>query len=335
MIAVWLAGILLATPSASPVTAGVQDPVAQEALAGPGVAVELEDVVVTGRSLDATIRNFVDQVAEPNRRRGLARWDRSICVGVSNLQADAAQYLADRISTVADDLGLRPGAPGCTPNIVVIATDDADGLARTLVGDRPRAFRVGGTGMDRGGDALEDFVETDRPVRWWQVSMPVDSETGQRMVRLAGDCSGPECAGGGGSVLGFAPQYNVFTSSRLRTQIVDDIFRAVVIVDVDQVRDVSILQLADYIAMVSLAQIDPDADTRGYASILNVFDDPAGSASLTNWDQAFLGGLYAAERNAAAQIARRGEIVDAIHREHGRLREGEDAGEPGVEDQAQ
>jgi hypothetical protein len=183
--------------------------------------------------------------------------------------------------------------------------------------------------MDRGGDALEDFVETDRPVRWWQVAVPVDSETGARATRLAGDCNGSECAGG---VIGFAPRTNVFAASRLRTQFVDNLMRAVVIVDVDQVRDVSILQLADYIAMVSLAQIDPDADTRGYASILNVFDDPEGSASLTNWDLAFLGGLYSAERNAAAQIARRGEIVDAIHREHGRLRGDQSGDDAGVQD---
>jgi hypothetical protein len=308
----------------------------QEIPAGPDVAVELEDVVVTGRSLDTTIRNFVGEVAEPNRGRGLARWDGEICVGVSNLQAETAQYLADRVSTVAGDLGLQPGAPGCAPNILVIATDDAESIARTLVRERRRAFRMGGAGMDRGGSALEDFVETDRPVRWWQMAVPVDSETGARATRLAGDCTGIKCGGGGGqTVLAFAPNINVFAAARLRTQIVDNLIRAVVIVDVDQVRDVSILQLADYIAMVSLAQIDPDADTRGYASILNVFDDPDGSASLTSWDQAFLGGLYAAERNAAAQIARRGEIVDAIHREHGRLREGEDAGEPGVEDQAQ
>ncbi|MBX9708398.1 MAG: hypothetical protein K2X61_10735 [Caulobacteraceae bacterium] len=332
MIAVWLAGLLFSSPGPSPASDGVQDPVAQEAPASPDVAVELEDVVVTGRSLDTMIRNFVGEVAEPNRRRGLARWDGPVCVGVSNLQADAAQYLADRISTVADDLGLEPGAPGCTPNIVVIATGDAEALARTLVSERRRAFRMGGAGMDRGGDALEDFVETDRPVRWWQMAMPVDSETGQRAVRLSGDCSGPECAGGSGSALAFAPQYNVFAASRLRTQIVDNLIRAVVIVDVDQVQDLSILQLADYIAMVSLAQIDPDADTRGYASILNVFDDPEGSASLTSWDQAFLGGLYSAERIAAAQIARRSEIVDAIHDEHQRLREGEGADEPGVLD---
>lgn len=322
MIAVWLAGLLFSSPGPSPASDGGQDPVAQEAPASPDVAVELEDVVVTGRSLDTMIRNFVGEVAEPNRGRGLARWDGPVCVGVSNLQADATQYLADRISTVADDFGLEPGSPGCTPNIVVIATEDAEALARTLVSERRRAFRMGGSGMDRGGDALEDFVETDRPVRWWQMAMPVDSETGQRVVRLSGDCTGRLCAGGTDmSAMAFAPQYNVFAASRLRNQIVDNLIRAVVIVDVDQVQDLSILQLADYIAMVSLAQIDPDADTSGYASILNVFDDPDGSASLTSWDEAFLGGLYSAERNAAAQIARRGEIVDAIHSEHRRLRD--------------
>lgn len=318
MIAAWLASLLLSAPSGLDETLLTQERVVQQAPATSASAVELDDVVVTGRSLDTMIRNFVGEVAEPNRGRGLARWDDTICVGVSNLQADAAQYLADRISTVADDLGLQTGAPGCTPNILVIATDDAEALARTLVTERRGAFRMGGTGMDRGGDALEDFVETDRPVRWWQVALKVDSETGQRAVRLPGDCNGSECAGG---VIGFAPRTNVFAASRLRTQFIDDLMRSVVIVDVDQLRGVSLLQLADYIAMVSLAQIDPDADTRGYASILNVFDDPDGSTSLTNWDLAFLGGLYSAERNAAAQIARRGEIVDAIHDEHGRLRE--------------
>ena len=323
MNALLMAGTVLASPLFSPVIQTVQQPVAQEAPAGPEVAVDLEDVVVEGRPLDATIRNFVGEVAEPNRGRGLARWNSKICVGVINLQADAAQYLADRISTIAADRGLESGGPGCTPNIVVVASEEPETIARTLVSERRRAFRMGGAGMDRGGEALEDFVQTDRPVRWWQMAMPIDSETGQRAIRLPGDCSGPEC--GEGSALAFAPKINVFAASRLRTQIVDNLMRALVIVDVNQVRDVTILQLADYIAMVSLAQIDPDADTSGYASILNIFDEPDGSASLTNWDQAFLGGLYTAERNAAAQNARRSEIVDAIHSEHGRLREGEPA----------
>lgn len=320
MIGLLLAGALLAAPL--PGSMEIQDPVARQDPATPEVAVELEDVLVSGRSLDALIRDFVGEVAEPNNRRGLARWEDSVCVGVANLRGETARYLSDRISTVATDMGLAAGAPGCSPNILVIATADAGGLARQLTEERRRAFRMGGAGMDRGSSALRDFVETDRPVRWWQMAMPVDSHSGARAVRLPGDCEGPECAGGGGSVMAFAPTVDVFAASRLRTQIVDNLIRAVVIVDVDEVRNVTVLQLADYIAMVSLAQIDPGADTSSYASILNVFEAPGVSDSLTNWDRAYLGGLYAAERNQMGVRAGRSEIVASIRDSHEELREG-------------
>lgn len=324
MIELLMAGALLAAPLPAPDDTPALTAVRQDPPARP--AVQLEDVVVTGRPLDRMIRDFVGEVAEPNRNRGLARWDGSVCVGVANLKQETAQYISDRISTIASDLGLDPGLPGCTPTILVVATDDANVLARTMVGERPRAFRMGGPGMDRGGVALRDFVGTDRPVRWWQMSMPVDSETGDKAVRIPG-----ECANACMSATDYAPQISVFAASRLTTQIVDNIIRAVVIVDVDEVAHLSTLQLADYIAMVSLAQIDPDADTSGYASILNLFDDPNGSSSLTDWDQAYLGGLYAAERTQANWRAGRSEIVNSIRREHQELREGEPAVDPAAD----
>lgn len=330
MIGLLLAGALLAAPLPLPASLQAQDPVARQDPAAPEAAVELEDVLVSGRSLDALIRDFVGEVAEPNNRRGLARWEDSVCVGVANLRGETARYLSDRISTVATDMGLAAGAPGCTPNILVIATADAGGLARQLTEERRRAFRMGGAGMDRGSSALRDFVETDRPVRWWQMAMPVDSHTGERAVRLPGDCGGAKCGGSGdgGDVMSFAPNTAVFAASRLRTQIVDNLIRAVVIVDVDEVRSVTALQLADYIAMVSLAQIDPNADTSSYASILNVFDAPEISDSLTDWDKAYLDGLYAAERNHVGERADRSEIADSIRRSHDRLRDEDEAEEP-------
>lgn len=315
MIELFLAGALLATqPQTPPPPAGGQDPIA------------LEDVIISGRSLDSLISDFVGEVAEPNRNRGLARWQDRICVGVANLRGETAQYLSDRISTVATDLGLAAGSPGCTPNILVIAAADAEGLARQLTEERRRAFRMGGSGMDRGGAALRDFVETDRPVRWWQMSMPVDSETGDTAVRIPGDCTN-SCT----SAADYAPQIAIFAASRLRTQIVDNLIRTIVIVDVDQVTGLSALQLADYIAMVSLAQIDPEADTSSYASILNVFETPEASDSLTDWDLAYLGGLYAAERNQLGERAGRSEIIGSIRRSHEQLRDEEDAGEPAAE----
>lgn len=310
MIGIMVAAALLASAQdAPPPPAPPQDP--------PPIA--LEDVDAVGRPLDRLINDFVSEVAEPNRHRGLARWRDQICVGVANLKPDVARYLADRISTVAEDIGLTPGQPGCSPNILIVATADAEALSRTLVERNRRAFRLGGAGMDRGGDALEDFVQADRPVRWWQMSMPVNSETGERAVRLPGECLN-SCTGQG-SALDYAPQTEVFAASRIRSQIVDDLVRAVVIVDVDEVSQLSILQLADYIAMVSLAQIDPDADTRQYASILNVMDDPGVADSLMDWDRAYLEGLYSAERNAANHRWNRSEIAESIGDAHQRLRE--------------
>jgi len=147
-------------------TLAAQDPAAPPPAATQEAPTRLEDVTVTGRSLDRLIENFVAEVAEPNRRRGLARWNRSICVGVANLRQETAQYIVDRVSTVAEDVGLTPGGPGCAPNLLVVATDDGGAAARSLVAERRQAFRMGGSGMDRGMSALRDFQETERPIRW-------------------------------------------------------------------------------------------------------------------------------------------------------------------------
>lgn len=314
MIASLLAAALVATTPPPSLPAATQDAVAQQDQVRPETPVELEDVVVTGRSLDEMIRGFVNEIAAPNRGRGIARWNDQICIGVANLRTEPAQYIVDRVSTVAEDIGLTPGQPGCTPNVIVIATDQPADLAEALVTEQRRAFRMGGSGMDQGGAALRAFVASEAPVRWWQVSMPVDSETGQRATRIPGECTGA-CSG----PMDYAPVISVFAASRLGTQIVDNIFRTVVILDVDQVSRVSGQQLADYVAMVVLAQIDPEADTRRYASILNVFEVPETASGLTEWDRAYLMGLYDAERTRKNARAGQSEIVASIHRAHEEL----------------
>jgi hypothetical protein len=318
MVALALAVLLASAPTPDPQPAAMQDPPAQSAPADPG-PVDLGEVEVTGRPLDSVIRSFVDEVAAPNRRRGIARWDDRICVGVANLRAEPAQYIVDRVSTVAEDLGVMPGEPGCKPNVIIIASDDPDGLARQLTEERRRAFRMGGSGMDRGGAALEDFVVSEAPVRWWQVSMPANADTGQRAVRVPGECRDP-CL----TVDDFAPSVAVFSASRLSTQIVDYIFRTVVILDINQIGGVSAQQLADYVAMVTLAQIDPDADTSQYASILNLFEEPEVTPGLTDWDHAYLKGLYDAERTRKNLHAGTTEIADSIHQAHREIRAGDE-----------
>src|SRR5690606_17891531 len=72
----------------------------------------------------------------------------------------------------------------------------------------------------------------------------------------------------------------------------DELNKVIIVVDGEQVAGVGLPQLGDYLSMVALAQVDPEGDTDGFATILNLFDDPEGSPGLTGWDRAYLEGLY-------------------------------------------
>ncbi len=273
---------------------------------------DLDEVIVQGRRLEVMTRDFVNTVGAPARGRGLARWDRSICAGVMNLDRETSQYIVDRISTVALDLGLQPGAPGCDPNILIFAAVEANSFTRSIVQSRPRLFSGTGSGRDLGYAALRRFQDVDRPVRWWGVSAPIDSDNGQIAVRTRGFSSTAGAGPNGDSAMNFAPTINVGAASRLSTQIVDTVQRIFVIIDIDQVNRVSPAQLGDYLAMVTLAQIDPDAETGGYATVLNLFDDQTQTDGMTNWDRAYLKGLYDTIRTRRNTNSSRSEIVASI-----------------------
>ena len=279
------AGLLSQTP------APVQDP------AGGAVA-QLGDVVVEGRRLRSVVQDFVGEVTAPaTSNRGPARWNGPVCIGVVNLRAEVAQYIVDRASDVARELGLEAGEPGCAANVLIIAAADGQAVADGIVEERRRAFVPGGSGMNRSLSALEDFRTSDAPVRWWHVSAPVDSETGQLATRMPGQD---------------APQTAVSRASRIRTDIRDDMFRAIIIVDITKVESLTLPQLADYCTLIALAQVDPKADVASFETILNVFIDPTISG-LTSWDRDYLGALYAIEQNRLGS-ARGGEIVGLMMR---------------------
>jgi hypothetical protein len=83
-----------------------------------------------------------------------------------------------------------------------------------------------------------------------------------------------------------------------------------VVVDRTRLQGVSQVQLADYVGMVSLAEIKSTAHTGDSQTILRLFDGPPQAApeGLSAWDQEFLRILYHPEpslANPRANIARR------------------------------
>lgn len=228
---------------------------------------------------------FIEDVSAPVRGRALARWDRAVCVGVANMRTGHAQFMIDRVSSVALELGLAVGEPGCRPNIMIAATADADAFATGMVQDDLSSFRPALSDTDRGRRALEQFQTTDAPVRWWHVSLPVSADTGEPAKPLSGD---------------EPVTVRVRNASRLRGNIRDDLARAVIILDMPRLGDVAFDALSDYVAVVALAQIDPTADPAASPSILNLFSSTNPPRGLTPWDRQYLHVLYSDLRDRAA-----------------------------------
>jgi hypothetical protein len=289
------------------------DPASPPSAAQPPEGVE--EVVVRGQrmseidfDLSVYVQRFVTEVAAPALERGYARWQETVCVGVYLLQNDAAQYIIDRISLAVLDVGLEPGEPGCTPDVVIMFSTDAKMLAEYAIENQPALFRPYGSaeGMTLGLDALDEFARSDRAVRWWHVSLPTDARSGDAAVvvpngqRMASDPAYPTIAVSG--------------PSRLHGGIRDDLKRVVIVVDATKLTGTTWQQLADYLAVVSLAQIDPDTNPEAFDSILNLFNNPLAYSGLTDWDRAYLKALYSfdQERMPTMQM---GDLVSRMVRE--------------------
>ncbi|KQY91767.1 hypothetical protein ASD25_18850 [Brevundimonas sp. Root1423] len=274
----------------------------------PQQPTQLPDVTVENRPLEEIVRTFVDEVADPLPGFGPARWDRRLCVGVAYLRPPLARFMVQRVGEIAREIGVETGSPGCRPNVLVVAAADGDEMARAMVGARSSLFLTNVTGANRSRSALEAFQAADEPVRWWHISLPVNTYSEQAAVSLPGGAPGASSGE---------------TGSRLRTELRNDLQRVFVIVDFNRASGTSIGPLSDYVAMVALAQVNPDADTSGYDTILNLFDGPGAPSGLTDWDRSYLQALY----DAHLDQQQPGAQLEAVTRVMARTRQGSPEGE--------
>lgn len=254
-----------------------------------------EDIVVVGERLQEMVRSFVGEVAAaPGAEGQIARWDRKVCPLVAGLPARQLQYMADRIAVRAHQVGIEAEGSGCKANILIFVTPDASRLAAGIVDEyRTLVGYYSETGVvTQGREGLESFANSSAPVRWWHVNQTVSAD-GQQL--------GGETSNGGSTVVRTTqPQ------GRLRRGTRQDFLRVLIIVDARQAQGLQFQALSDYVAMVSLAQLNPEGETTAVPSILNLFSArDAGvepPAAMTEWDEAYLDGLYNARRTAPREI---------------------------------
>ena len=299
------ASVLLALCAVSTGTAQA----AELAPAGEEGALINEKVVVTARK-PAETQNYVAQVtAPPHGTEQLARWDDRICVGVSGVKAEQAQFIADRVSQRALEVGLRTGKPGCSPEITILVTTEPEVLIGSMQEKYANLFAVSSEKRvgTLGKAAFEQFKTEERPVRWWHVS----ETRGADGTRISGEAR----QGVSDGVVG-APTVRS-EGSRLRSATRQDLSHAIIIVDANLVQGVSMDSLADYISFVALMQADPNGNTTGIETIMNLFRVDLGDnrpMQMTDWDKDFLRALYSMPRNTASLTQAQSYLAERMER---------------------
>lgn len=238
-----------------------------------GAAPNSQEIIVSARPPKKAerVRRFIERVSPSiPRDHPPARFTDPICVGSSGLPPAAGQAIIDRVSEIALSVGLRIGAPGCAPNILVLFVVDGRAEVRKLA-------RRGSAGLN--GQSLADIDRIlDEPgsARAW-TQVETRSRDGDRPSRAPNDPA----------VL------NIATSTRLSSPVRRDILRSTILIDRDAVAGRDLRQVADYAAMRAFtgARSRPgDA-----SSILAVFapDSKGQAPHLTEFDRRYLEGLYA------------------------------------------
>jgi hypothetical protein len=250
-------------------TRAVADPVQQQSPPPSVSPLTVEPPQTVRRRVDSYVTGITRQSENED---GVPRWHSPICPAVAGFAGRQGEYLFNRLSEVATAAGAKMAPAGCAPNLLIVATDDIDQL---LVGLRKSVPDVFG---DAYPTAIRKFADTPRAVRvWYNVSL-LDQE------------GTPLQAAAGGPLTLIDPT----GASHLRATTKRGFDLNYVIIDGARIKGISIGALADYVAMVSLAQIDPDAKLGNASTVLGLFAPPPADRpqGLSDWDRAFLYALY-------------------------------------------
>lgn len=264
-------------------------------------------IVVTGEQpTHSEVTRQAREITQPTgiRYAPLPRFEGDrLCPGVIGLKTDFAALVVDRIRANAERFGLwmTEDDGTCAPNFVVAFVDDgqatlqqiADGQSY-LFKDMPRHERV-------------ELLADDGPAHVWTTTQARTRDGMDLPDRPDGRKSSAMGSGGRrGPQLGAR----------------EDITGVLILFDRDDVRGLTLTQLADYATMRGLARTRPvDGDGQAMATILALFDQDATPVSeMTDFDRAYLGALYASRAtvtglttvlNVNRQLRRQGEAEAA------------------------
>jgi hypothetical protein len=246
------------------------------------------------RQLDEQVSHFVAGVVAHHGNDSLARWDVPICPLVGGLPREHGEFILGRISEIAAAVHAPLAGAKCRANLYVVATAQPDLLLKKWWHRDPNLYDTG-----NGMGYVNAFLRSTRAIRGWYNAELLASDGGA----VTPDSLVAALSGTALETMQ-VPAIQISTATRLRYSALKGLSSVIIVVDTNRARGVTFGQLADYIAMVGLAEIRVDSDPRDAPSILGLFQ-PSGPrpSGMTSWDEALLKALYATDQSSVLQIS--------------------------------
>ncbi len=249
------------------------------------------------KEVEHEVNQFVFAVAVRYLHDSLSRWNTPVCPLVAGLPHEQGEFVLARLSQIATAAKAPLAGEHCKANFYVIVTPQPEVLIRKWQAhDRRMLNSRDGMGY------LRDFRDTPRAVRVWYNTDFVSSEG--KPIISSDDLAGALVGSSLGMNLQMAkvPTNSVSAASRLRFSAVRSLSSVIVVVDANRVQALNFGQLADYVGMVGLAEVNQDAEVGPVPTILRLFRTaPDPPQRLSAWDEAFLASLYGVEQGSVME----------------------------------
>jgi hypothetical protein len=219
-----------------------------------------------------------------------ARWNTPICFFAAGWGAEDLSSVLTRLAQISAAAGAPLAGKACTPNFVVVSTAEPDQVINAWSARNKQLFG------NASAVQIREFLDSTRarPVRTWR-NIDIGRVATTRFGHFVPSNSHADPSPfAGNSPLGFLSVFEI--------------------IDANRTAGIDLHQLADYVAMMGLSNIDIDVDVGDAPSILQLFSPARNFAlGLSNWDTAFLTALYQTDQSSRSQrfeIAQR--VAEAV-----------------------
>lgn len=248
-------------------------------------------------ALERQVSSYVSAIAAAPFHESLARWRTPLCPLVAGLPRAHGEFFLDRVSQVARDAGAPLAPENCRGNFYVVVTADPDALLKAWI---KRDISIFG---DAGRTKIRAFLKSSSPVRVWY-NADLDTAEGLPLTAYGGTTAAATAPAMGGGVLAGLPSNEHALGFRLKHDEVRGLSSVIVLIDSRRARGLSFGQLADYVALIGLAELRLDANVGDAPTILHLFSAPSKAPpGLSPWDQYFLKALYHTEQWDVMQLS--------------------------------